>query len=84
MTRELRTGKYKNGLILANGGVMTYQYALCLSRNPRQDDSDFPTTDILPKMITDVEVPKVDETADGEAYIEVTPSHLDTTRYLEH
>lgn len=55
---------------------MTYQYALCLSRNPRQDNSDFPTTDLLPKMITDVPVPKVDEVANGEAIIEVCSALL--------
>lgn len=71
MVRELRKGTYRNGLILANGGVMTYQYAVCISRNPRQDNSEFPTTDILPKQITDVEVPKTDASPEGEAIIEV-------------
>lgn len=77
MTRALRNGTFQKGLILANGGVMTYQYAICLSRNPRRDNSEYPTTDILPKLITDVPVPEVDEIADGEAYIEVpSPSPI--------
>lgn len=71
MTRELRKGTYQTGLVLANGGIMTYQYAVCLSREPRQDNSPFPVDNILPEVITDVPVPEVDEVADGEAVIEV-------------
>lgn len=71
MVRELRKGKYHNGLVLANGGVMTYQYAMCLSDKPRRDGSPFPIDDVLPAVITDVPVPEVDEIADGEARIEV-------------
>lgn len=72
MVREIRKGTFQTGLVLANGGIMTYQYAVCLSKDPRKDNSPFPTEDILPAMITDVPIPETDEIADGEASVEVT------------
>lgn len=76
MVRVLRKGQYNTGLVLANGGVLTYQYAVCLSRRPRAADSPYPVDNTLPHIITDVAVPEVDETASGEATIEVRlPRH---------
>ena len=70
MARQLRQGKSQYGLVLASGGVVTYQHAICLSSQPRRDGSPYPDTNALPEVITDVPVPPVDEQAEGEATIE--------------
>ena len=75
MTRELRNGKNRKGLILANGGVLTYQHAICLSKTPRRDGSVYPEKDPLPFHIVDVPVPAISAEAEGEAVIEVTSRH---------
>lgn len=75
MVREMRNDTFQTGLVLANGGIMTYQYAVCLSKKPRKDNSPFPTEDILPAIITDIPIPEIDEIADGEATVEVTRFH---------
>lgn len=75
MVREMRNDTFQTGLVLANGGIMTYQYAVCLSRKPRRDNLPFPTENVLPAMITDVPIPETDEIADGEATVEVTRFH---------
>lgn len=31
MSRQIRSGKIQHGLVLANGGVLSYQHAICLS-----------------------------------------------------
>lgn len=72
MTRQLRAGKGKNGLILANGGLATYQAVLCLSSSPRRDGLPYPNTNPLPETISDVQVPPVDAKADGEGIVEVS------------
>ena len=72
MTRQLRKRRGKVGLILANGGVATYQHAICLSSQPRRDGSAYPLVNPLPEMITDVPVPQVCEEADGKAVVEVS------------
>ncbi|TEY83824.1 hypothetical protein BOTCAL_0024g00330 [Botryotinia calthae] len=51
MTRQLRNKKGEvsnrknagvfNGLILANGGVLTYQHVVCLSTKPRSDGKEY-------------------------------------------
>ena len=71
MTRELREKdtRQKNGLVLANGGNMTYQHVLILSGSPRKEGA-YPTNNPLPEMITDVPVPKVLEEAEGAATVE--------------
>lgn len=72
MVRQLRSpGNKKHGLILANGGVLTYQYVICLSSRPRDDPLPYPKSNPLPEVLKDVPAPVVDETADGEAVIEV-------------
>ena len=70
MARQLRQGKSQYGLVLASGGVVTYQHAICLSSQPRRDGSPYPDTNALPEVITDVPVPPVDEQAEGEATVE--------------
>ena len=71
MTRELREkdARQTNGLVLANGGNMTYQHVLILSGSPRKEGA-YPTNNPLPEMVTDVPVPKVVENAEGAATVE--------------
>lgn len=71
MTRQLRHGRGKHGLVLANGGVVTYQYAVCLSTRPRKDGSPYPAKNPLPDVIKTVPVPQIEEHPSGEAVIEV-------------
>lgn len=71
MTRQLRAGKGKTGLVLANGGWVTYQHAVCLSSSPRSDGLPYPDTPPLPKYVTDVQIPEIAEQAEGDASIEV-------------
>ncbi|KIW24683.1 uncharacterized protein PV07_10385 [Cladophialophora immunda] len=66
MTRQLRKGKGRYGLILANGGVMTYQHVLCLSTTRRRGGLPYPDSDPLPEFVTDIPVPKVDGKVEGE------------------
>ncbi|KAK3116416.1 hypothetical protein LTR53_003209 [Teratosphaeriaceae sp. CCFEE 6253] len=70
MTRQLRQGKGKTGLILANGGVITYQHVVCLSTLPRRDNEAYPDHNPLPATIEDVQAPTIAEMADGDATIE--------------
>ena len=69
MVRKLRKGEAKKGLVLANGGMVTYQYAVCLSSQPR--NSPYPDRNPLPDLLKDDPVPEVDDKAEGEAIIEV-------------
>lgn len=71
MARQLRKGNGKIGLVLANGGLATYQAAVCLSSSPRRDGLPYPTSNPLPEVTADVHVPQVDEQAEGDAVIEV-------------
>jgi hypothetical protein len=70
MVRELRKGKARNGLVLANGGMVTYQYVVCLSNRPRT--SPYPDRNPLPDLLDEAPIPTVDEKAEGEATIEVS------------
>ena len=76
----------KNGLILANGGMLTYQHVIVLSTHPRIDNSSYPVSNPLPEELTpDVlksipsaiklpptitSPPEVEEKANGPAVIE--------------
>jgi hypothetical protein len=70
MVRQLRKGKGHNGLVLANGGMVTYQYVVCLSNRP--GNSPYPDRNPLPYLLEDEPVPIIDEHAEGEATIEVS------------
>jgi len=70
MVRQLRKGNGQYGLVLANGGVVTYQHVVCLSSRPRS--SPYPDRNPLPEVTADVPVPTVDAQAEGEAVIEVS------------
>lgn len=82
MVRQLRSGNGRSGLILANGGWVTYQHVVCLSSLPRQDDSAYPETAPLPEVIRDVQVPTVDERVEGASTVEVS-SEQDRCEMLE-
>lgn len=71
MTRQLRGGKGRNGLILANGGVLSYQHVVCLSTRPRNS----PYPDSSQNLIENTTPsPPVDEIATGPGVIEVRRS----------
>ncbi|KAH8704740.1 hypothetical protein BGW36DRAFT_1118 [Talaromyces proteolyticus] len=72
LVRRLRnpSGKEKVALVLANGGVLSYQHVVCLSANPRSDGRFYPQKNPLPEKITDVPIPTIVEVAEGEAVIE--------------
>lgn len=71
MTRQLRSGKGRNGLILANGGVLSYQHVVCLSTHPRNS----PYPDSSQNLIENTTPsPLVDEIATGPGVIEVRRS----------
>ena len=71
MVRQLRQNSGRTGLILANGGLVSYQAVLCLSRSPRRDGLPYPTQKPLPEVVTDMQIPPVVDEAEGEAVIEV-------------
>lgn len=72
MTRNLRERTPTYGLVLANGGTMTYQHVLLLSAvAPSQP---YPSKNPLPPIITDIPVPDIVQKANGEAVIEVCDS----------
>lgn len=76
MTRQIRLGKIGNGLVLANGGVLSYQHAICLSSQPaKQYAAERP----LPKQVESAVGLKVIEHAEGPAVIEVRFCLLCTT-----
>lgn len=70
MTRRLRGGSGRNGLILANGGVLSYQHAICISSSPRKGMA-YP--DIETSECTEPEpTPPFVYEAEGPAMIEVS------------
>ncbi|KAE8443424.1 hypothetical protein EG329_001905 [Mollisiaceae sp. DMI_Dod_QoI] len=75
MVRELRKGKMQRGLVLANGGVLTYQYVVCLSSKPR--NSPYPDRNPLPNLLTVDSAPSIDDQAEGEATIETYTIEFD-------
>lgn len=75
MTRQLRKGRGKTGLVLANGGVVTYQAVVCLSSSPRRDGLPYPESNPLKETASDVQVPTVEAKAEGEAIVEVRTEH---------
>jgi hypothetical protein len=69
MTRQLRAGKGKKGLVLCNGGVLSYQYVVVLGKEPREEGA-YPLERALPEVLQDVEVPELARYAEGEAFVE--------------
>lgn len=76
MVRRLRQGHDRHGLILANGGTLTYQHVVCLASKLRKDGLPYPDSKPLPDVIEDMPVPFVALQPQGEATIEVTKSIL--------
>ncbi|KAK2739194.1 hypothetical protein FQN57_006637 [Myotisia sp. PD_48] len=72
MTRQLRKkgAAPRHGLVLANGGVVSYQHVVCLSSHPRQDGKVYPAKNPLPDLLTDDKTPTTDAEAEGDAVIE--------------
>lgn len=70
MVRQLRTGSTQNGLILANGGWISYEHAICISKQPRQDKTTYPDSSQSPVLVSDP-IPPIDLEAEGKAQIEV-------------
>lgn len=71
MTRCLRRDEDKTtGLVLCNGGVMSYQCAIVLSSSPRKAGT-YPLENPLPPLITDVAAPRLARHAEGAAVVEV-------------
>ncbi|KAI4765860.1 hypothetical protein E4T52_02775 [Aureobasidium sp. EXF-3400] len=70
MARKLRAGNGNHGLVLANGGVLTYQHVICLSSRPRADGQPYPAHNPLPSILQNNTTPAIDEAAEGEAIIE--------------
>ncbi|KAJ4287378.1 hypothetical protein N0V90_012777 [Kalmusia sp. IMI 367209] len=69
MTRAIREGKGSNGLVLCNGGVLSYQHVVILSKGPRKEGV-YPQENPLPNEITDVKVPGIVEHPQVEATVE--------------
>ncbi|OAL55831.1 hypothetical protein IQ07DRAFT_676084 [Pyrenochaeta sp. DS3sAY3a] len=69
MTRQLRQKKGRTGLVLCNGGVLSYQYVVLLSTEPRKS-GEYPRENPLPPQITDVPAPELVLNAEGEAVVE--------------
>jgi hypothetical protein len=69
MTRQLRDGKGKKGLVLCNGGVLSYQYVVVLSDEARKQGT-YPVVNPLPEILEDVEVPELAVAAEGDAVVE--------------
>ncbi|EJD54224.1 thiolase, partial [Auricularia subglabra TFB-10046 SS5] len=67
VVRRLRRREGENGLVLANGGVLSYQHVVVLSTQPRK--SPYPHLPPLPKML-DVPGPSIDGHPEGLATIE--------------
>jgi hypothetical protein len=70
MTRVIRNRKHQNGLVLANGGILSWQYALCLSAGPRRNTSNYVKREVLDNGDVS-QGPAFASAAQGEAVIEV-------------
>lgn len=70
--RQIRSGKGRSGLVLANGGVATYQHVVCMSSGPRADGSPYPEHNPLPEYVDDLPIPELEAQPEGDATIEVS------------
>lgn len=77
LVRRLRQGSARNALILANGGFLSYQHAICISTQPRRNQRAYPDSRALPSGSTG-SIPPIDLEAEGKAQVEVSlsVSHL--------
>ncbi|KAL4893126.1 hypothetical protein BDV59DRAFT_207930 [Aspergillus ambiguus] len=70
VVRDIRAGRGRNGLVLANGGVLSYHYTVCLSASPRADGSPYPAQNPLPAYAKGISPPPTAVKAEGRAVIE--------------
>ena len=74
MVRYLRAHRSEqrsvHGLVLANGGVATYEYAVCLSTAPRADGSQYPVSNPLPYELPSLAKTEMDFQPNDEAVVE--------------
>jgi hypothetical protein len=70
MTRAIRAGKGRKGLVLCNGGVMSYQHVVVLSKVPRTSGV-YPQESSLSHDSTNLAAPDIDERPEGGAEVEV-------------
>lgn len=68
VVRRLRKGSDRNALILANGGFLSYQHAICLSVQPRK--TSYPDSRRFESGPSEP-IPPIDAKAEGKAQIEV-------------
>jgi hypothetical protein len=80
MVRSLRAGRGQTGLVLANGGTLTYQHVVCLAS--RAPNFPYPAANPLPEHLEDRFAGPIDEIAEGEAYIEVRAHILSLGKLL--
>lgn len=72
MVQQLRSAQGKrNGLILANGGVASYENTVCLSNIPRLDGLPYSQDNVVLDTAAELPCPPFDEQAEGPATIEV-------------
>jgi acetyl-CoA acetyltransferase len=74
MTRQLRAGRERGrrarkGLVLCNGGVLSYMHAVVLSSEPRAEGG-YPVDEGLPAVL-ESDAPRVTTQPRGEAVVEV-------------
>ncbi|KAL5362554.1 hypothetical protein BJX96DRAFT_177256 [Aspergillus floccosus] len=70
VVRDIRAGRGRTGLVLANGGVLSYHYTVCLSAAPRADGSPYPAQNPLGGYAEDIAPPPIAAKAAGRAVIE--------------
>jgi hypothetical protein len=77
MARQIRSGTFQRGLVLANGGVLSHQHAVCLSSQPRKGKDVYPKKNPLPGIaIGEAWGTPFKEVAQGAAFIEVGVSNV--------
>lgn len=82
VTRRLRGGNATNSLILANGGYLSYQHAVCLSKQPRKH-SPYPDSAVLDSQPSEP-IPPIQGEAEGKAHIEVEYHPLQSSDMVAH
>lgn len=70
MVRRLRKGSHRTGVILANGGFLSYQHAICLAVSPRKQGTSYPDSRRFESSPSEP-IPPIDSEAEGRAVIEV-------------
>ena len=71
MVRQLRKGNGRHGLVLANGGVLTYQHVVCLSSQSPKEGTVYAEHTVLPERIMDVSSPSIELNPGGPGVVEV-------------